>query len=77
MEIFFIFLNTFAIADKIESVKILGNKRISQETIMLFSKTSINSEIANENSEESLSDGVKMVSSKIEKYFEIINLFII
>ena len=28
------------------------------------------SEIANKNSEESLSDGVKMVSSKIEKYFE-------
>jgi len=28
------------------------------------------SEIANEKSEESLSDGVKMVSSKIEKYFE-------
>ena len=47
--IFTIFFNTSAFADKIDSIKIIGNKRISNETILLFSKISANSEIANEN----------------------------
>ena len=47
--IFTIFFNISASADKIDSIKIIGNKRISNETILLFSKISANSEIINEN----------------------------
>jgi len=47
--IFTIFFNTSVFADKIDSIKIIGNKRVSNETILLFSKISKNSEITNEN----------------------------
>ena len=47
--IFIIFFNLLASADEIRSIKIMGNERISKETILLFSKISKNSKITNKN----------------------------
>ena len=47
--IFIIFFNLLASANEIQSIKILGNERISKETILLFSKISENSKITNKN----------------------------
>ena len=47
--IFIIFFNLLASADEIRSIKIMGNERISKETILLFSKISEDSKITNKN----------------------------
>ena len=47
--IFIIFFNNLTSAEEIQSIKIMGNERISKETILLFSKISKNSKITNKN----------------------------
>ena len=55
-----IFFCNFTLADKISSINIVGNERISDETIILFSKISKNEEI---NNEEQLNQIFKNIQS--------------
>ena len=43
--IYYFILISFSYAEKINSINIKGNKRIANETIIMFSKTAINDEI--------------------------------
>ena len=47
--ILIIFFKSLASAEEIQSIKVIGNERISKETILLFSKISTNSKITNKN----------------------------
>ena len=53
--LFFIFLFNFSHADKIEKFSIIGNKRITNETIIVFSKKKLNQDI----NESDLNDVIK------------------
>ena len=43
--LFFLLLETPSLSDKIDNIKILGNERISKETILMFSDISLNDKI--------------------------------
>ena len=45
----FFFISSNSIAEKINSIDVVGNERISKDTIILFSKISKNDEIKNKN----------------------------
>ena len=82
--IYFLFivfiLSTKSFADKIEKFVINGNSRISDQTIILFSKAKINQEF-NENDFNNIiknlyeTDFFKEVSIKLENNVLIINVF--
>ena len=55
-----VFFSNFSFSDKISSINIVGNERISDETIILFSKISKNEEI---NDEEQLNQIFKNIQS--------------
>ena len=45
----FFLISSNSIAEKINSIDVVGNERISKDTIILFSKISKNDEIKNKN----------------------------
>ena len=41
------FLSTYVVADEIKKIEILGNERISDNTILMFSEVSVGDDIGN------------------------------
>ena len=63
-----IFLSKEALAEQIKKITILGNERISKETIIMFSDLKLNMEVTNKD----LNNSIKKLYQT--GYFELINI---